>query len=338
VASPDRERLLRFLREQLPAARDLAVSDLVAGAQGLSREHFAFDLRWTEAGEVHEEALILIRDGERPGQTDRGNEFRLLRALERSPIRAPRAFWCDTNGRWLERPFLVMERVAGDVTPSIEQAYADAPALRERLASRLSDGLVALHRLDWRRLGLEFLAPDCAPEAYATHRVGELEALVPWLKPPEVVERAVARCREHAPRTPHLVLCHGDYKLDNVLHREGRVLALIDWERAHLGDPLEDLAYATLPYLVRTGQAAGLPDPDTFLRRYREQTELSIDAGALAFWQRVHHLLYFCYFRLLIESARARDADEARRVEAFLEPPLGLLREEIETPLARSEA
>ncbi len=94
--------------------------------------------------------------------------------------------------------------------------------------------------------------------------------------------------REHAPPAQPAVLCHGDFRLDNIIFHptEPRVLAVLDWELCSLGDPLSDLAYNVLPYRVATAvrgapprlasslaavtadPAPGVPDEAAYLRMY----------------------------------------------------------------------
>ena len=71
IETLDRDRLLGFIREQLPDAADITLSDVGLGAHGVSRDHFVFDLTWSIGGSVQEWPLVLIRDGARPGQTAR---------------------------------------------------------------------------------------------------------------------------------------------------------------------------------------------------------------------------------------------------------------------------
>ncbi len=56
-------------------------------------------------------------------------------------------------------------------------------------------------------------------------------------------------------------MVHGDYRSGNFLHDgEGRILAVLDWEMAHIGDPLEDLGWALDPLWRHTedGRVAGM--------------------------------------------------------------------------------
>jgi aminoglycoside phosphotransferase (APT) family kinase protein len=333
VETLEAARLLAFIREQLPEADDIAVSEITPDAQGLSREHFLFDLKWSHAGAEHEWPLILIRDGDRPGQTDRGAEFRLLQALERTTIPVPKAFWCDTTGHWLERPFIVMERVGGAVTPPFQVAYPDDPALRQQLAERFVDILSDLHGLDWRALGLDFLdVLDCPPEDHARHTMSLFEAAISAsgiMEPHPTVERAFDWCRAHTPLTRRLAICHGDYKPDNVLHREGRILAIIDWERARIGDPLADLAYVCVPHLRAGGLAVGLAEQEEVLQRYQERTGLPVEVDALTFWQLQLMVQTLVYFHALIADARERGSDSASPLQPLIAMLLKLIEESL---------
>ena len=333
------KRLLEFFRSELAGAADISLSGLSADTHGLSRDHFIFDLHWTESGSPHRRELILIRDGDRPGQTDRASVLFSLLPLEGTGIPVPKVFWCDATAGLLDRPFIVMERVSGVVTPSLSEAYPEDPSARQTLAAQLAEILVALHGLDWQAIGLDFLrVPGYVPEDHASQRVGELEGLALFLNPPAVLKRTVEWCRAHVPRTERLVVCHGDYKMDNVMHADGRVVAILDWERARINDPVEELAYATLPYLLSTGAAVGVLDPEAFVCRYSEGIGFAIDPKALFFWQVVHHALYAFYFMLLIEGARQRGEEALEHEKTTQRPRIGQLLDLIEAQLASAGA
>jgi aminoglycoside phosphotransferase (APT) family kinase protein len=126
--------------------------------------------------------------------------------------------------------------------------------------------------------------------------------------------------------------------MDNVMHADGRVVAILDWERARIGDPVEELAYATLPYLLSTGAAVGVLDPEAFVGRYSEGIGFAIDSESLFFWQVVHHALYAFYFMLLIEGARQRGAEALQHEETTQRPRIGQLLDLIEAQLASAGA
>jgi aminoglycoside phosphotransferase (APT) family kinase protein len=328
----DEARLAEFIRRELPEADEISLSEVTAASGGgVSRDHFLFDLEWSQGSTRHQWPLVLIRDGDRPAQTDRGAEFHLLRALEQTPIPAPKAHWCDTTGQWLERPFLVMERVGGAVTPPFQIPYADDPALREKLTNRFIDILCDLHGIDWKARGIDFLeTADCATGDFAAAAARMFQAMIKALgvvEPQPVFERGMAWCIDHAPRTQRWTICHGDYKPDNILHADGQILAVIDWERARIGDPMADLGYVCAPHLCVGNLVSGLAEQDDIVRRYEDRFGLAVDPAAIKFWQ-VHLLLqtYF-YFNLLTAEAARRGNAVGPEVKPLMDYMLKLIEE-----------
>lgn len=325
----DRERLLAFLRQELPRAEALELSALRAASGGVSREHFFLELAWSEGAARRERSAVLIRDGDRPGQTDRGAEFRLLRLLRDTSIPAPEAYWCDTTGRWLDRPFIVMERVRGAVTPPFQVPYPERPELRRRLTERFVDVLGDLHRLDWRARGVDFLeVPSCATGDLAATAARLLRDAVKGsglVAPSPTIERGLAWCIEHAPGTERWTICHGDYKPDNVLHADGELLAIIDWERARIGDPLADLGYICVPHLRVGSRVCGLAEQEAVVRRYEQRTGFAVDPQALRFWQ-LHMLLQtVLYFSALRADATRTGSPLAAQAQPLLNHLVGLV-------------
>jgi len=124
---------------------------------GFSYETWSLRASWEEEGGRRDERLILRR-APRGGVLepyDASREFRVLRALEGTPVPVPRAFWCDATGDVLGTSFYVMEFVEGDIPlpwdPSL--AKQDKQAMHEAFTDVLAD----LHSADWSALGLDFL-------------------------------------------------------------------------------------------------------------------------------------------------------------------------------------
>jgi aminoglycoside phosphotransferase (APT) family kinase protein len=97
------------------------------------------------------------------------------------------------------------------------------------------------------------------------------------------LERLIEWLPQHLPAVEqHPAIVHGDYRVDNVIFdpREPRVLAVLDWELATLGDPLADFAYHLMLYrlptlsipglLGRDLAALGLPTEQEYVAHYCE--------------------------------------------------------------------
>ena len=190
---------------------------------------------------------------------DMGRECRILSRLCRVYDLAPcPVAACEDDGV-LGAPFYLMERRRGVIlrTPCPPLA----PDVLGRLCESLIDGLARLHALDYQAAGLDDLG---RPEGYVERQVTgwtrryraaqtddlpELEHVAAWLGANRPAESGAA-------------LVHNDYKFDNLVLDPGdptRIIAVLDWEMATIGDPLLDLG-TTLGYWVEPGDPPALQE------------------------------------------------------------------------------
>src|SRR5581483_11247094 len=100
-----------------------------------------------------------------PSAHDVLREARLLRALERTPVRVPRVLAECEDPALIGAPFYIMERVDGVVVTDSLPEPLDNPEQRGRIADQLIEALVELPAVDWRTVGLEgFAQPTGYPE------------------------------------------------------------------------------------------------------------------------------------------------------------------------------
>lgn len=186
-------------------------------------------------------------------------EARLLSALGAAYPRVPRILAiCDDPGI-LGAPFYLMARATGIILRDrLPQGTSiDADTMR-RISTSAIDTLAEIHAVDYRAAGLESLGnPDGYVERqvsgwirrYEASRTGEqpaVERIAAWL--------ATSRPSEHHPERG-AALVHNDFKYDNLVldpQDPARVVAVLDWEMATIGDPLMDLG-TTLAYWVEAG-------------------------------------------------------------------------------------
>lgn len=277
------ERLRAFLAARTGAGRIAGLSRIGVGR---SRDNWVFDLVTDQDGVEHSEPLILRSDPDGGlVETDRGVEFAVLGALEKSDLPTPVARWLDADGRWLGRPSLVMRRLPGDCDYRILSGADRSPERRRALAEGFCDLLVEVHRTDWRALGLAAILPDPGAQA-ARAELDRWEAILrrdQFEEFPEL-ELAIVVLRESAPVSERTVLVHADYKPGNLLLTGDRVTALLDWELAHLGDPLEDLGWITQPLRAAEHTIPGTWEPEDIVARYARTAGVDVDRRSLAWW------------------------------------------------------
>jgi aminoglycoside phosphotransferase (APT) family kinase protein len=251
--------LAGYLRERLPGA----AADLAAG--GLAIEQFPRGFsNLTYLLRLGDRRLVLRRPPF--GSTvatahDMAREHRILAALAPVYPKAPRPLLLCADPAVLGAPFYLMERVEGVILRPGALA-AGAPPPPERMAAvagALIATLAELHAVDWRAAGLGDLG---RPEGYVERQVEGWAAR--WRRAaaglggegdlPEM-ERVAAWLAEHRPPESGAALIHNDFKHDNLVLAPGdwsKVLAVLDWEMATVGDPLMDLG-TTLGYWVEAG-------------------------------------------------------------------------------------
>ena len=178
-------------------------------------------------------------------------EFRILDAIKDEPVahRPP--------GRRVRRRRRVRRAVLRDGAhrracrscSRVPDAWAAAPETHGRALEELVDALVAIHAVDWRACGLGDLAHDRRLPGPPAHALARAARLVRRPRPARRAPRSRDWLDAHRPADQPSALCHGDYKLDNVLFAPEpppRLLAVVDWEMAAIGDPLVDLAWALI--------------------------------------------------------------------------------------------
>lgn len=176
-------------------------------------------------------------------------EFRILDAIKDEAVRIARPVLACERGDVFDAPFYVMERIDGvPIRGTIPESWATTPESHGRALEELIDALVEIHAVDWEACGLGDMAHD-----------GDYlrKQLVRWIDQLDSYQsRELQAARDirtwldaHRPPGQPPALCHGDYKLDNVLFAVDsppELLAVVDWEMAAIGDPIVDLAWALI--------------------------------------------------------------------------------------------
>ncbi len=314
-------RLQRFLEGNLEGARDIRIDNLAPITAGNARQAWEFDVRWLDGGEERKVSCVMLRKAE-AGQleTDLASEFRIVAALWGSGVPVARALLMDSEGRWLERPSFIMEKVAG-ATDFFALLKPEAAERSRAIAQQLATIAARLHTLDWRKLGVDFL-PATTPETAAAQQISYWESLFlkHRMEPHPVMVAAFIWLKEHQPIARRISIVHGDFRFGNFLYEEDRINAMLDWEMVHLGDPVEDIAWA---YRSLWGPQAFL-SLDEFVSRYTELSGISVDPDTLRFYRLLgevkHSIISLTGARSFMDG-RTRNlflADRASTITSYL--------------------
>jgi aminoglycoside phosphotransferase (APT) family kinase protein len=270
----DEAALVSYLRERLPGFDgDVQIRQFQGG-----QSNPTFHLH-TAAGEY---VLRKKPPGKLlPRAHEVEREHRVMAALADTDVPVPRMRLLCQDESVVGTAFFVMDHVPGRIysDPDLRDSK---PAHRAAIYEDLARVLAALHRVDWRAVGLDGFG---RPEGYMQRQVAlwtrqwqaarvedmpTMDLLAQWLQ-------------QHLPPDDEpACIAHGDYRLGNVLIHptEPRIVAVLDWELATIGHPLADLGYTCLTYYLppgfsgTTGVAGedltdtGIPDKQTFVASY----------------------------------------------------------------------
>jgi aminoglycoside phosphotransferase (APT) family kinase protein len=303
---------------------EAAVNNLERLSGGSSTENWSFIGSWTESGRPYNEELILRRAPEREiVSVARANEFHLLRALRSASFPVPRAFWMDEDGRWLQRPAMILQRCRGVADRGLLMDRNKARQhrkVRQDLAQQMVDQLSALHKIDVDALDLP-AGLAVGSENPARYELSRQEQEIARYDPAEVLELRLAQhwLSRNIPSPPkRRVLVHGDFRPANVLTQDGSITAILDWELAHVGDPAEDIGwYAACNYRAEHF-IEGCWAPQDFIDRYERVSGAVVDRQAVAFWSVFATFKLVCIALATISAFRKGDQTRAAFMPAHL--------------------
>jgi aminoglycoside phosphotransferase (APT) family kinase protein len=170
-------------------------------------------------------------------------EFRVISALASKgfPVAEP-VLYCADDGI-AGTAFYVMGFVDGRVFWNPEMPGSN-PAERAAIYQAMCATLAQLHSYDPQNyVGRQVDRWSKQYRASETQKIDEMERLIEWLP-------------AHIPPSASVRLVHGDYRLDNMIFAKdtARVLAVLDWELATLGDPLADFSYHLMAWNMPPGK------------------------------------------------------------------------------------
>jgi aminoglycoside phosphotransferase (APT) family kinase protein len=291
---PMEERLAAYLSPRLAAGGPVAISTLSRVPGGASRETWTFDATFADStGREHTESLVLRLDP--PAsllETDREVEWAFYSSFWGTTVPVPRMRWLEPDPSVLGGPFFIMDRIpAGQAQPRtlMEPAYEHA---RPRVARRLYEIMAAIHSLDWSATPIAKVAVAPPVDRAWAKELDHWERVVSENElSPQPIARAAIRWLRANPPPPahHIAVVHGDYRIGNVLYTpQGEIVGVLDWEMAHLGDPIEDLAWSfneSWQWAGKDGRPGGVCTVEEAIAGYERHTARPVDRQALNWWR-----------------------------------------------------
>ncbi|GAC1529195.1 MAG: phosphotransferase family protein [Acidimicrobiales bacterium] len=272
---------------------------------GASRETWAFDIRRSGASG---ERLILRRDppgAPRMGPGGMGMEARVLAAASAGGVPVPRILAASDECDELAAAYIVMERIDGETIPRKILRDDTYETARQQLAAQCGTVLARLHGL----------APVDSLGLADSDQVAQYRETLDVLgEPHPAFELGFRWLEANRPPTQRRSIVHGDFRNGNLIVGPEGLRAVLDWELAHAGDPLEDLGWLCVK-AWRFGvdrPVGGFGTYEELLTAYESESGCAVDREALRWWQALGTLKWGI---MCIMQATAHTSGMVRSVE-----------------------
>jgi aminoglycoside phosphotransferase (APT) family kinase protein len=245
VTGPDLADRLSALLQRHYKAQAVTVRDLKPLTGGASRQTWSFDAVIEHAEGKSETLTLVLRMDPRKeaGLMSRETEFALLKAAHEDGVPVAKVHLMGDDS--LGSPGFLMERVDGETIARKllrDEEYAEA---RKVMTGQLGAILARIHAIPIEKHALGDLPRPLPGKSPAESEVDRFEATYRAItpEPHPAFELAFRWLRQHPPDSVETTLVHGDYRIGNVIFGPEGVRAILDWELAHVGDPMEDLGW-----------------------------------------------------------------------------------------------
>lgn len=261
-------------------------------AGGATHETWSLDAQGTRPDGAAERLALVMRADATSNvgamALDRAAEYGVLRAAFAAGVPVPEPLFLGDDS--LGMPFFLMRRVEGETVARRllrDERYAQA---RQMLSGQLAQALAQTHRIPLAQPDLPPLPappPDQSPAADELRRWERIyRANTP--DPHPTFELAFRWCARHLPEVAERTLVHGDYRVGNVIFGPEGLRAVLDWELAHVGDPMEDIGWLC----VRSWRfgadhlpIGGIGRREAFIQAYEAAGGQPVDRERMHFWE-----------------------------------------------------
>ncbi len=319
----------RVVRDQLTTwlagrLRSPSVTDFtVPTTNGMSSETILFDAEWTDDNGTLATDRFVLRLPPDPASEpvfpvyDMPRQFNAMRLVaDRTDVAIPPTLWLETDPGHLGSAFFVMGRVDGVVPPDLmpytfgdnwffDAAAADQAALQ--LAS--VEVLAKIHSIPASDPGAEFLVIDAPGETALVRHVNDQRSFYEWVAADgfrsPLIENAFVWLDEHWPSDEgEIVVSWGDARIGNMMYRDFRPVAVLDWEMAGHGPREIDIGWMIFihRFFQDLTEQYGMPGMPDFMRTAEVSAQYATASGTTP--KNLHWYILYAAVRHAIVMSR----------------------------------
>jgi len=283
--TPFEETLSAVLAKRLAGVHGLVSAERLSG--GASQETYRLVVR----GDGGERRLAMRRAPggialpPTSGQPGLAAEALLMREARAAGVPEPEVLWVLEPADGLGEGF-VMEWLEGEALGAKITRDPAFDAIRPRLAEQCGEILARIHAIDLRKSGLDARLAHTSPETFVRQTWQRYQALA---TPQPMIDFSARWLLEHLPASWEPALVHNDFRNGNLMMSPERgVVAVLDWEIAHVGDPMRDLGWICTNSW-RFGRSelpvGGFGHYADLFRGYEKVSGTPVDPARVKFWE-----------------------------------------------------
>ncbi|MBW2232550.1 MAG: phosphotransferase family protein [Deltaproteobacteria bacterium] len=296
------DKLRGWLQKRLHDVQELELTDFESPKIGYSSTTLLFDLRYRRRGKTTTEPLVLRMEPQGIplfSHYDLRPQYRIMKTLAGSDVPVPRVRWFEDDRSVLGSPFYIMDQVAGHVPTDNPPYHVEGwlmdqePELRRAIWLGGVAAMAKIHRLNYRDFDLAFLdEPDLGPTPIEQH-INLYEQHIDWGLERQrfpLLDVALSWLRDNLPANEPTALTWGDARISNLIFQGGDCVAVLDWEMARLGNPVQDIALwlvmdRCLSEGIGVARLEGLPDESETLSHWERISGHRAEARELLFYK-----------------------------------------------------
>jgi aminoglycoside phosphotransferase (APT) family kinase protein len=259
---------------------------------GACQDNYRVELTFARGELAGDRRMVLRSDAHQslPGSLRRKDEFEVIGASVAAGVRTPAARW---RSEGLVRPgagAYLLDWAEGEAIGRRVVKHPELAAARETLPEVLAAELAKIHTVTRATAPIPALDHGQPPgKRPAENALAFARAFADQMRQPHpAVELALRWLYDHVPAGEEETLVHGDFRVGNFLVTPAGLSAVLDWEFARFGDPMEDVAWLCVRDW-RFGQlqlpAGGLATRQRFYGAYARASGRAVDPGKVHWWE-----------------------------------------------------
>lgn len=208
-----------------------------------------------------------------------------LQSLAGSNVPVPALVSFEQEGAEIGLPFFICAHVEGEVPAPWAASQLDQDH-RRAIALQFLNILGKLHRIEAGTTQLASLQGEGERAEVCSIAAWRASLARPTARYYPLLDWGGRWLQDNCPQPPRRTIVHGDYRIGNFIERDRTIVAILDWELTHLGDPHEDLAWALMPtFNARSKKLYGVIERAEVIDLYQRASGIPVSAKSLAFYE-----------------------------------------------------